>query len=80
MNTIRTPRSTSKLEALAKIAAQTWIRELLDPKKATFQFMSESGSPYCWANRTPELKEALMGRKVVNDLAESAFAGVTEQL
>lgn len=72
--------STSKLEALAKIAAQTWIRELLDPKKATFQFMSESGSPYCWANRTPELKEALMGRKVVNDLAKSAFAGVTEQL
>ena len=73
-------KCTGRLEQLAKAGAQAWIRELLDPKKATFYLMSASGSEYCWANCTPEMKEAFKGKRAVNDLAESSFAGVTQQI
>jgi hypothetical protein len=48
------------LENLTAIAAQAWIDELLDPKKATFQYLSESGLDYCWSNCSDEVKTALM--------------------
>ena len=31
------------LEDLGVVAATHWVQELLDPKKATYPFMSESG-------------------------------------
>lgn len=71
---------TYMMEQLAKTIAQTWKRELMDSKKATYQHLSDSGSPYCWANCTPEMKEAFWGKRAVNNLAESSFAGVTAQL
>lgn len=72
--------STDFLEEISVVAAKTWVRELLDKKKGTYQFMSDSNSKYCWKNITPELKRAAMGKLAVNDLAESAFAGLTTQL
>ena len=71
---------TQMLENIAKIAAQAWIDELMDPKKGTYQYMSESESPYCWSQCTDELKLALRGQMAVNDQAESSFAGVTAQI
>jgi hypothetical protein len=72
--------STPLLENLTAIAAQAWIDELLDPKKATFQYLSESGSDYCWSHCSDEVKTALMGKMAVNDRAESSFAGITAQI
>jgi hypothetical protein len=72
--------STPLFENLTAIAARAWIDELLDPKKATFQYLSESGSDYCWSHCSDEVKTALMGKMAVNDRAESSFAGVTAQI
>ena len=72
--------STPLIENLTAIAARAWIDELLDPKKATFQYLSESGSDYCWSHFSDEVKTALMGKMAVNDRAESSFAGVTAQI
>jgi len=72
--------STPLLETLAKIACQAWIKELLDPRKKTLQYLSVSGSKYCWQNCPEEAKKALLGALAVNDLAESSFAGLTAQL
>jgi hypothetical protein len=71
---------TEFLEEISAIAAETWIAELLNPKKGTYQFMSDSNSAYCYKNVTEELKRAAMGKLAVNDLAESSFAGLTAQL
>ena len=42
--------------------------------------MSEYGVEYSWDRSSDDLKEALIGFMSVNDLAESSFAGVTDQL
>ncbi len=72
--------STPLLENLIAIAAQAWIDELFDPKKATFQYLSESGSDYCWSHYLDEVKMALMGKMAVNDRAKSSFAGIKAQM
>jgi hypothetical protein len=72
--------STPLFENITAIAARAWIDERLDPKKATFQYLSESGSDYCWSHCAYEVKTALMGKMAVNDRAESSFAGATAQI
>jgi hypothetical protein len=72
--------STPLFENITAIAARAWIDELLDPKKATFQYLSESGSDYCWSHCSDEVKTELMGKMAVNDRAESSFAGATAQI
>jgi hypothetical protein len=72
--------STPMLEELAVIAAQAWIDELVDDHKGTWRFLSDSGGDYSYEHSTDELKKALFGAVAVNDLAESAFAGVTAQV
>ena len=42
--------------------------------------MSESGGAYSWDMASDELKKLLFGLMVVNNLAESAFEGLTAQL
>jgi hypothetical protein len=73
--------STPLPENLTAIAALlAWIDKLLDPKKATFQYLSESGSDYCWSKCSDEVEIALIGKMAVNNRAESSFAGVTAQI
>ena len=59
------------LGELGAVAAEAWITELIDPTKATWQFMSDSEGEYSYEHSTDELKEALMNMVAVNDLAES---------
>ena len=61
-------------------SARVWIDELNDPKKATWQFMSNSGGEYSYDHSSTDLKEALLNMVAVNDLVESSFAGVTAQV
>ena len=72
--------STPLLEELAVTAARAWIDELIDPTKATWQFMSNSGGEYCYDHSSTDLKEVLLNMVVVNDLLESSLAGVTVQV
>ena len=62
------------------MATTRWVKELLDPKKATYILMSEYGVKYSWDGSSEDLKEALIGFMAVNDLEESSFAVVTAQL
>lgn len=71
---------TRFLHEIAVVAAEAWIKELLDPKKGTYRYMSDSNSPYCWKNVTEETKRHLMGVHATNDIAESSFAALTSQL
>ena len=72
--------TTPVLENLAVVAAERWIDELLDPTKVTYMLMSESGGAYSWDVASDELRKSFFGLMAVNDLAESAFGGLTAQL
>ena len=72
--------STALMEELAKVACLAWKAELVDPTKATFQYLSESKSEYSYDHCKEDVKKALLGSMAVNDLAESSFAGVTSVL
>ena len=72
--------TTPFLENLAVVAAEIWIEKLLDPTKVMYMLMSESGGAYSWDVASDELKKSLFGLMAVNNIAESAFGGLTAQL
>ena len=72
--------STSTLEEVAKIAIEAMKKELEDPNKATYKYLSISGSAFSYDHCSEEEKEAMLGKMATNDLAESSFAGVTAQV
>ena len=53
------------------MAATRLVQELMEPKKVTYPFMSESGSEYSWDGSSDDLKKVLIGLMAVNDLSES---------
>ena len=53
---------------------------MVDPKKGTWQFLSDSGGELSFEHSSEEDKLALCGMMAVNDLAESSFAGLTAQV
>ena len=69
--------TTPILENLAVVAAEIWIKELLDPTKVTYMLMLESGGAYSWDVASDELKKSLFGLMAVNNLTESALGGLT---
>ena len=72
--------STKVLEKIAIFGAEAFISELLDEKKATYKYLSISGTEYSYEHCPDEVKKALLGCMATNDMAESSFAGVTAQL
>jgi hypothetical protein len=79
--TRRTHKATNdRVEELASIAVTAFVGELLNQKKATWKYLSISGSNYCWANSTDERKAALIGVKATNDEAESVLGGTTANI
>lgn len=72
--------STAILEKVAKLAIEAMLRELEDKKKATYKYLSVSGSPFSYDHCPQAVKDAMLGMMAVNDLAESSFAGVTAQV
>ena len=68
------------IEDLVFVAATRRVQELLDPNKATYSLMYESGAELYWDGSSDNLKYALLGFMDMNDIAESSFAGVTDQL
>jgi len=72
--------SSDMLEKLLTIVCRAWIDELVDPNKATFQFLSESESEVCWRGCPTRVKKTLLGAMAVNDLAESSSIGATSHV
>jgi hypothetical protein len=65
---------------LAKTAAKAIYDELRDESKATFKYLSVSGSKYLWKGCDEGRKKALLGKKARNDEAESALGGTTANI
>jgi hypothetical protein len=65
---------------LARTAADAICCELLDEKKATYKYLSISGSEYSWDYCGEEKKKALLGNTATNDEAESALGGATANI
>ncbi len=60
-----------------RTAADAICTELQDKKKATYKYLSISGSEYLWNHCGEEKKKALLGNTATNDKAESALGGTT---
>ena len=72
--------STLVLEKVAKIGVATLQQELEDPKKATFRYLSISGSEFLFDHCPEQTKNDMLGRWATNDLPESSFGGVALQV
>ena len=72
--------STQMLEYIGVVSATRWLQELLDPNKASYTLISESGVECSWVVFPDELREALLGFMAVNNIAENSFCGMTDQL
>ena len=72
--------STPVLGEVAKIGVAALQRELEDPKKATYRYLSISGSEFSFDHCPEQTKNDMLGRWATNDLAESSFGGVTLQV
>jgi hypothetical protein len=73
-------RTIEMLIVLAKTAARAIYDELRDESKATFKYLSVSGSEYLWNGCGEARKKALLGKKATNDEAESALGGTTSNI
>ena len=72
--------STEILETITTIGIQSLIDELPDKKKATYKYLSISGSEFSHEHCPDGVKREILGQWASDDLAESSFAGVTAQV
>ena len=72
--------STKMLEAIAAVGIQAFVDELEHKKKATYKYLSISGSAFSYAHCSDSEKANMIGKMAMNDQAESSFAGVTAQI
>ena len=54
--------------------------EIVDPKKATSDYLSKCDGRFSWSKLTAEEKNATIGMRATNDPSESEFATFTEVL
>jgi hypothetical protein len=72
--------TNSRLVELAPVVAQAILDELHDQKKATYKYLSISGSEYSVLGCPPDVQKALRGLEATNDMSESALGGATQQI
>ena len=72
--------STEILEKLAGVGIVALIDELEDEKKATYKYLSVSGTVFSFEHCPGDEKKAMLGKMASNDLSESSFDGVTAQV
>jgi hypothetical protein len=68
------------LVQLAEVAAQDILDELHDQKKATWKYLSISGSHFLYQGCPQNVQNELLGPEATNDRSESALGGTTHQL
>ena len=62
---------------LAKVGADGIIKEMKDPKKATWKYLSISGCKESWKHCPEEVKQSLLNCYCVDDLAKSSLGATT---
>ena len=62
------------------VAAKAYLDELHDKNKASYKYMSSSHSFFSYTHCLDEIKEEMKGKMATNDLAESSFGAVTNQM
>ena len=72
--------STEMLEKIASIGIKALTDEFEDNSKATYKYLSISGTQFSFAHCPDHIKEQMLHTMASNDLAESSFAGVTAQV
>jgi hypothetical protein len=65
---------------LAREVATCLLLEVMDPKKATSDYLSKCNGRFSWAMSSTEEKNASIGMRGINDSSESKFATFTEVL
>jgi hypothetical protein len=68
------------LVQLARVAAQGILDELHYQNKATWKYLTISGSPVLYQGCPPNVRNELLGHEAMNDWSESALGGTTHQL
>ena len=63
------------VKQIARIAVEAFLEELRDPAKATFKYLSSSGSEFSFEHCPEAIKRDMFGKMVRNDCAESSFGG-----
>lgn len=80
------PSDPSNLETdhlmndLSKIVATSILDEIRHPNKATHNHLSSCNGIHSWVNCIDEQKQAELGIRATNDIAESSFGSLTEAL
>jgi hypothetical protein len=68
------------VSTMAVKIADCLLQELNDPKKATSDYLTCQGGKYSWGMTTEQEHYTGIGKMATNDMAESSFAGLTQQL
>ena len=72
--------STDTLEKIAAIGIAELVVDMENENKATYKYLSISGSEFSYEHCPEDVKKSMLGKIASNDLAESSFAGVTAQV
>jgi hypothetical protein len=72
--------TTETVKLMACEIAQTILKELRDPNKATSDYLTSADGKFSWGQTTDEEHAAFLGKMATNDSAESPFASLTRQL
>ena len=68
------------MEELGLLLASTMLSELRDNRKAAHNHLSSLGGAMCWERETNAEKEAGIGTRANNDISESSFGGMSDNL
>ena len=72
--------STDLVKELAVVSAKAYLDELRNENKASYKHLSSSRSSFSYVHCPDEIKEEMLGKMATNDLAESSFGTVTNQM
>ena len=72
--------STNMTKVLGGIIADGMPEEMCHPGKAILEHMSKADRQFLWDSATEEDKMNGLGKPAVNDIAESSFGAMTQQL
>ena len=68
------------MKNLADVAVEAFLIELRNTNKASYKYLSSSGSSFSYNHCPESIKQDMIGKMATNDPAESSFAGVTSQI
>ena len=68
------------VETLAGIVSESFLQELHDTHKASYKYLTSSGSLFSFTYCPEEIRKDMIGKWATNDIAESCFGGVTSHI